>query len=650
MPGISITALVTVVLMAMLQLNAAFRAGISVSTRTSGRAGRRCFLRTSRGDPPPRPPYQGHPTPLYSGKSPHPSSSSVPPASFASASPVKAHVFIDGSWLYYSMHGREFQQCAIAKVYGNKWHLKYRVRWEKLTQIIGREVQRQLSHMQGVDRFVDVYRTTVFSSARADTYQDSLRMRMFRAMEAQNFEVHMETTIGDQEKCIDIALAVEMLHYATVPDAYDIAILVTGDKDFMPAMARTRQKGRRVALASMRNGCNNDLTHPSAHVRDFEVIWLEDHLRDLIEIDPNSVQLAADAPLGGDEICEVVSAILTERGGFMGSRELGRMLKLISINKNGNKNGRPGENLLTLIKTYFGGLRLFLTTHATEFDITHEKGDVAFVVHLDKVSLTHCLPGSFCSLTPACPPYLQNSKSPHKLGTIVGQSNEEEDGLDLDAKLEEEFSELNLLKAVEVKEMLKERNLPTSGTKTVLLERLKQHIIEENGAAEEADGSASNEDDDDDEYEGLEGAFPPLFREGRDGSSLDPILEKLGLRMANVPKALSNGTIGAPSVEADAALVSLIASFIDSENPAVVEGPIGSSRNIGRFLSTVQLAAAGIEGMGDHDSALAFLKDNYGSLVNFITLHEEEFKMLTTSQAGHAIREFRVIRAPPKEG
>lgn len=62
----------------------------------------------------------------------------------------------------------------------------------------------------------------VFSSARSDTDKDSTRMQMFNAMREQNFEVHMATTMGVQEKCIDIALAVEMMHYATIPDTYDV--------------------------------------------------------------------------------------------------------------------------------------------------------------------------------------------------------------------------------------------------------------------------------------------------------------------------------------------------------------------------------------------------------------------------------------------
>jgi putative protein kinase ArgK-like GTPase of G3E family len=55
-------------------------------------------------------------------------------------------------------------------------------------------------------------------------------MRMFRDMANANYDVHMMETVGKGEKCVDIQLAVEMLHYATVPNAFDMAVILTGDK------------------------------------------------------------------------------------------------------------------------------------------------------------------------------------------------------------------------------------------------------------------------------------------------------------------------------------------------------------------------------------------------------------------------------------
>ena len=85
-----------------------------------------------------------------------------------------------------------------------------------------------------------------------------------------------------QEKCVDISLAVEMLYMATVPNAYDIAVIVTGDMDFMPALEKTRLLGKRTAICSFRNGINQDMLASDARIRDFDVIWLDDYIEELI--------------------------------------------------------------------------------------------------------------------------------------------------------------------------------------------------------------------------------------------------------------------------------------------------------------------------------------------------------------------------------
>ncbi len=172
-----------------------------------------------------------------------------------------------------------------------------------------------------------------------------------------------------QEKCVDIALAVEMLHYATVPDAYDLAVLVTGDKDFMPAMIRTRQKGKKVCLASMRNSCNYDLLNPSSHVRDFDVIFLEDYLHDLIVPDQRLLDLEKSSPISADDICEVICGLAEAAGGTITSREVGRQLKRVILEpKAGSSGGVRGagnnnnvavqqhKNLLSVVKTHFVGV------------------------------------------------------------------------------------------------------------------------------------------------------------------------------------------------------------------------------------------------------------------------------------------------------
>lgn len=60
-------------------------------------------------------------------------------------------------------------------------------------------------------------------------------------------------------------------------------VLVTGDKDFMPAMSRTRQKGRRVCLCSMHNSCNKGILVDDAHVMDFDPVWIDEYLDEMLE-------------------------------------------------------------------------------------------------------------------------------------------------------------------------------------------------------------------------------------------------------------------------------------------------------------------------------------------------------------------------------
>lgn len=80
-------------------------------------------------------------------------------------------------------------------------------------------------------RPVEIVRASVYTSYKKNTDKKSLRVRMFQEMDESNYDVHRMETIGNGgEKCVDIQLAVEMLHYATVPNAYDIAIMLSGDK------------------------------------------------------------------------------------------------------------------------------------------------------------------------------------------------------------------------------------------------------------------------------------------------------------------------------------------------------------------------------------------------------------------------------------
>ena len=219
-------------------------------------------------------------------------------------------------------------------------------------------------------RPVEVVRASVFTSYKKNTDPKSFRVKMYNEMADANYDIHMlESTSNGPEKCVDISLAVEMLHYATVPNAYDVAILLSGDKDFIPAMVRTRQKGRKVGVVSMRTGCNRAL-YESPHIKDFDVVWIDDFLDRLL------------VPLPADQVGRTVKSV-HDRGflsaftitkvildfasqspyGKVSSRDVGRYLKNIEL--------PGGTSLLDDVKVGQGGLRRFLQDRMPMvFDVT----------------------------------------------------------------------------------------------------------------------------------------------------------------------------------------------------------------------------------------------------------------------------------------
>lgn len=272
------------------------------------------------------------------------------------STPLKTMLFIDGTWLFYSIHGRPRERCSITDKFGLAWQRRYEFQWSELPRIICEELQKQqqgwTNAQQG--RPVEVTRASVFTSVKAGTPPSSQRMQMFQAMKEANYDVFMMETVGQGEKCIDIQLAVEMLHYATVPNAFDVAILLSGDKDFLPAMLRTRQKAKKVGVVSMRAACNTAL-YETPNANDYDVIWIEDHL-DRLVAPKKGINLKDSETefVSLFTLLKVVSDFI-RKSGFrkVSSRDLGYYLKQLRIGK---------SNMLSQMKLTSLGLAHFLKT------------------------------------------------------------------------------------------------------------------------------------------------------------------------------------------------------------------------------------------------------------------------------------------------
>jgi uncharacterized LabA/DUF88 family protein len=258
--------------------------------------------------------------------------------------PLKAMLFIDGTWLYYSVNERAPSKCPIVRKYGRGWQSRYELDWAALPRVISEQLQLQET------RQVEIARSSVYTSCKKDTSPHSYRIKMFEEMQNANYDVFMMETIGPGEKCVDIQLAVEMLHYATVPNAYDVAILLSGDMDFLPALIRTRQKGRKVGIVAFRTGCNRAL-YETPNVKDYDVVWMDDFL-DRLVVPKKENAGSPQSQIGIFTISKVIHDFIDKSGmSRVSSRDIGRYLKLKMVNQ---------RSLLDELKQSHGGLFHFL--------------------------------------------------------------------------------------------------------------------------------------------------------------------------------------------------------------------------------------------------------------------------------------------------
>ena len=84
---------------------------------------------------------------------------------------------------------------------------------------------------------------------------DRLRDQGFRVIARESIVFRTEGKAEQKE--VDVSLACEMLEHALL-DHYDVAIVVSGDRDFVPAIQRVQAAGKRVEVAALEGGYNDE--------------------------------------------------------------------------------------------------------------------------------------------------------------------------------------------------------------------------------------------------------------------------------------------------------------------------------------------------------------------------------------------------------
>lgn len=624
--------------------------------------------------------------------------------------PLKSMMFIDGTWLYYSIYGRQESQCSVTKRFGRGWQHYYKVDWAALPRLVCEQLQKQMyanydpsDVMVAPPRPVEISRNSVYTSYNRGTDKNSFRVKMFQQMQQANMDVHIMETLGREEKCVDIQLAVEMLHYATVPEAYDIAILLSGDKDFVPALVRTRQKGKRVAIVSMRTGCNRAL-YESPHVKDYNIVWIDDFLDKLIRpaIRNNHYILPSTAENGGPSRPRLVSHVTMMKVIYdfivrsssssessimrVESRQIGRHLKNVEVG-----DGAGGtSNLLLQLKEVYGGLRLFLIQHPTVFriidkdaeDQNHQQRnqprDKSFWVEAivkdeedksqerDEGATVDALYNGdddaeqfkrdeYISVADNNDVDDDTFTSATSIGTTSrvfydDQFVDYKDVNDIDAEDHprlvvkvnyEDTMDYSRLPVAKLKEICREWGLPVSGVKATLLDRIQQDVMRRGADLtcvdwEKPENILHNNNevqhplnqDLSPQFNELVDIMPPMSISSRVKASSSQnnrhkSSSKEYITTDVAPTTDSSSISSLPSKGADSSIVQHLDTLIDEYIAARGGGQVGS-RDMGRYLAANSSSKQN-NGNDEVSSALTELKNEFGSLANYISRRQSKF-------------------------
>jgi hypothetical protein len=224
-------------------------------------------------------------------------------------------LFIDGSWLYRTTPRLSYHYRSSLHPGSPGSASDYKMDYGELPRVVAKTIGERL----GIPD-VDIVRSHLFASipVNADPLDAALVSRQQDFFDMLKEEYHYEVELfpidfrgrrirpqdrdpsdsfSPQEKCVDIALASVMLYLAAIPQAYDIAVVVLGDRDYLPVLQHVRRLGKRVAIVSGKGACPPEFSDPldAARVKDVDIVWLDDHLAEL-ELRYEPQQLECQSP------------------------------------------------------------------------------------------------------------------------------------------------------------------------------------------------------------------------------------------------------------------------------------------------------------------------------------------------------------------
>ncbi|VAX18324.1 hypothetical protein MNBD_NITROSPINAE02-1069 [hydrothermal vent metagenome] len=223
---------------------------------------------------------------------------------------IKLMVFIDGTWLYSNLRhlAKESNQPGFYIDYG-LFPIALKNELEKKGALPQLDLVRTFLfgsypvNYDVMDEDRAQRRKDFFSMLREDYHYEVEAFPIdYQRRRILHDDRSCEDSFTPKEKCVDIALATSILYHAAIADSFDIALAVVGDKDYFPLLQKTREVGKRVAVASIRQSCAKMYSDRSdeKRLKDYHIIWLNDMI-DQITLKQQEALLECKSPLHAGE-------------------------------------------------------------------------------------------------------------------------------------------------------------------------------------------------------------------------------------------------------------------------------------------------------------------------------------------------------------
>ena len=125
------------------------------------------------------------------------------------------------------------------------------------------------------------------------------------------FKLQKGHFVDGKQKEVDVSIAIDMFRHA-VDDNYDVAILISGDRDFIPAIEGVQKLGKRVEVAAFRNTVSDAVTHVVDSFTDLSKIPMVDYYPPYVPTGSEFEEFRPVSELSSDPEFETLENIINE--------------------------------------------------------------------------------------------------------------------------------------------------------------------------------------------------------------------------------------------------------------------------------------------------------------------------------------------------